>query len=131
METDTTQQQVQESIDSADLVVSILAEFDSDAIAKAYEALRALPGPLRIAVMENDQRESPAPVASETAEKHASAETTQKNAAVFHVSPPSTKPEGSTTGMPRMSAAYQSVFAMAESNGAGLRDLPAVDSNDA
>ena len=34
METDTTQQQVQESIDSADLVVSILAEFDSDAVAK-------------------------------------------------------------------------------------------------
>ena len=114
METDTTQQQVQESIDSADLVVSILAEFDSDAIAKTYEALRALPGLLRIAVMENDQRESPTPVASEAAEKRASAETAPNNAAVFHVSSPSAKPEGSTTGVPRMSAAYQTVFAMAE-----------------
>jgi hypothetical protein len=114
VETDTTQQQVQESIDSADLVVSILAEFDSDAIAKTYEALRALPGLLRIAVMENDQRESPTPVASEAAEKRASAETAPNNAAVFHVSSPSAKPEGSTTGVPRMSAAYQTVFAMAE-----------------
>ena len=114
METDTTQQQVQESIDSADLVVSILAEFDSDAIAKTYEALRALPGLMRIAVMENDQRESPTPVASEAAEKRASAETAPNNAAVFHVSSPSAKLEGSTTGVPRMSAAYQTVFAMAE-----------------
>jgi glucosylglycerate synthase len=114
VETDTTQQQVQESIDSADLVVSMLAEFDSDSVAKVYESLRALPGPLRVAVMENDQREGPAPVASEAAEKNASAETAQKNAAVFHVSPPSTKREVSTTGVPRMSAAYQSVFAMAE-----------------
>jgi hypothetical protein len=114
VETDTTQQQVQESIDSADLVVSILAEFDSDAIAKTYEALRALPGLMRIAVMENDQRESPTPVASEAAEKRASAETAPNNAAVFHVSSPSAKLEGSTTGVPRMSAAYQTVFAMAE-----------------
>jgi hypothetical protein len=114
VETDTTQQQIQESIGSADLVVSILAEFDSDAIAKTYETLRALPGPLRIAVMENDQRESPTPVASEAAEKRPSAETVPNNAAVFHVSSPSVKPEGSTTGVPRMSAAYQSVFAMAE-----------------
>jgi len=114
VETDTTQQQIQESIGSADLVVSILAEFDSDAIAKTYETLRALPGPLRIAVMENDQRESPTPVASEAAEKRPSAETVPNSAAVFHVSSPSVKPEGSTTGVPRMSAAYQSVFAMAE-----------------
>jgi hypothetical protein len=64
--------------------------------------------------MENDQRESPTPVASEAAEKRASAETAPNNAAVFHVSSPSAKPEGSTTGVPRMSAAYQTVFAMAE-----------------
>jgi hypothetical protein len=114
VETDTTQEQIQESIGSADLVVSILAEFDSDAIAKTYETLRALPGPLRIAVMENDQRESPTPVASEAAEKRPSAETVPNSAAVFHVSSPSVKPEGSTTGVQSMSAAYQSVFAMAE-----------------
>jgi hypothetical protein len=114
VETDTTQQQVQESIDSADLVVSILAEFDSDTIAKVYGSLRALPGPLRIAVMENDQRESSAPVTSEAADNQTSAETAQKNATVFHVSPPSTKSEGSTAGVPRMLGAYQSVFAMVE-----------------
>lgn len=114
METDATPQQVQKSIDRADLVVSILAEIDSDAIAKTYEALRALPGPLQIAVVENDQRESQAPVASETADKRAAAESVQRNAVVFHVSSPSTKPEGSANRVLRMSAAYQSVFAMTE-----------------
>jgi glucosylglycerate synthase len=114
VETDTTQQQVQESIDNADLVISILAEFDSNTIAKTYEALGALPGPLRIAVMENDQRESPVPASSQADEEHTSAETVQKNAAVFHVSAPSTKPEGSTTGVLRTLTAYQSVLAMAE-----------------
>jgi glucosylglycerate synthase len=114
VETDAAPQQVQESIDRADLVVSILAEIDRDAIAKTYEALRALPGPLQIAVVENDQRESQAPVASETADKRAAAEIVQRNAVVFHVSSPSTKPESSAAGVLRMSAAYQSVFAMAE-----------------
>ena len=115
METDTIPQQGQESIDSADLVVGILAELDSDDIAKTYDALRALPVPLRIAVVENDHRESTVPANPEAAAKgeSESAEDAPKNAAVFHVSSPSTKPEAAT-GLFRMSAAYQSVFAVAD-----------------
>lgn len=113
METETTpKQQVQESVERADLVVSMLADFDSDTIAKIYESLRALPGPLRIAVVENDQRASPAPVTPE-AENNTSAKDVA-NAIVFHISTPATKPEGGATGAQRISAGYESAFAMAQ-----------------
>ena len=92
-----------------DLVVSIIAEFDSAAIVKTYEELRALPGPLRIAVLENDQRESLAPVSAGAGE----GSDNQKNAAIFHVSSPSAKPRAAT-GVSRVSEAYQSVFATAD-----------------
>lgn len=114
METDAIPQQVQEPIDTADLVVSILAEFDADFIAKTYAALRALPGPLRIAVLDNDQKLSPATFNLEAADKSALTEDAQKNAAVFHVPSPLTRPEGNVTGVFRLSGAYQSVFAVAE-----------------
>ena len=109
METDVTPQPVQEPVQNVDLVVSILAEFDSAAIAKTYEELRALPGPLRIAVLENDQRESLAPVSSAGPEGSED----QKNAVIFHVSSPSAKPRGNP-GVSSVSEAYQSVFAAAD-----------------
>jgi glucosylglycerate synthase len=114
VETDSIPQQVQEPIESADLVVSIIAEFDADFVTKAYDALRALPGPLRIAVVDNEQRPGSAPVDSEAAGKNAPEEGVQKNAAVFHVSSPLTRPEGNATGAFRLLEAYQSVFAVTE-----------------
>ena len=69
METDSIPQQAPELIESADLVVSILAEFDADFVTKTYDALRALPVPLRIAVVDNEQRQGPPPISSEAAEK--------------------------------------------------------------
>jgi glucosylglycerate synthase len=110
VETDVTPQPVQEPVESVDLVVSILAEFDSDAIARTYKELRALPSPLRIAVLENDQKENPAPVSSGAAEGSED----RKNAVVFHVSSPSAKPDGNPTGVSHIAEAYQSAFAAAD-----------------
>ena len=113
MQTDSMSQQIQDPIESADLVVSILAEFDADFVTKTYDALRALPGPLRIAVVDKGQRQGSAPVDSEATEKSALEEDVPKNAAVFHVSSPLTT-EGNATGVFRLLEAYQSVFAVAE-----------------
>lgn len=69
MEADSMPLQVHEKtepLDSADLVVGVLPEFDSDTIAKMYAGLRSLPGPLRIAFLSNDKMDSPAPTDSET-----------------------------------------------------------------
>ena len=60
-----------DQIGSADLVVGILAESDSNAIAKMCDALRTLPGPLRIAVLHEGQQPSPAPANPETAPERA------------------------------------------------------------
>jgi glucosylglycerate synthase len=117
VETYSVPQQVQEKtepIESADLVVGVLAEFDSDAFAKMCDALHSLPGPLRIAVLEKDKRGSPASANSETAGKSSSAETAQKNPSVFCVPSLLTRPDSAATGAPSMFAAYQSVFAAAE-----------------
>ena len=114
METDPIPQQVQDSIESADLVVSILAEFDADFVSKTHDALRALPGPLRIVVIDNEQRQGSATVDSEATEKRVLEEGVQKNAAVFRVSSPLTGPEGNATGVFRLLGAFQSVFAVAE-----------------
>ena len=113
METDPVPQQVQDPIDSADLVVSILADFDADLRAKTDDALRDLPGPLRIAVVDNDQRLRPASFKLESTDKTALPEDAQKTAAVFHVSSPSTRPEDNVTRAVRLSEACQSVFAVA------------------
>ena len=117
METYSIPQQVQEKtepIDSADLVVGVLAEFDSDAFAKMCDALHSLPGPLRIAVLEKDKRGSPASANSETAAKDLSAETAQKTPTVFCVPALLTRPDSAATGEPSMFTAYQSVFVAAE-----------------
>jgi len=113
VQTDPITQQFPEAIDHADLVVSILAEFDADFIASTYDALRALPGPLRIAVLDNDQKLSATTSNSQVDDNTLAAEA-QKNAALFHVSSPLTKLEGNATGVFRLLGAYQSVFAMAE-----------------
>jgi hypothetical protein len=108
VEADPIPQQVEQTgdqTDSADLVVGILAELDSQASAKMFDALRELPGPLRVAVLQNDQREIPGP---------ANSETTQASAYLFSVPSPLAKLDGPATGGSSMSAQYQSVFAAAE-----------------
>ncbi len=94
-----------EQIGSADLVVGILTELDSNALAKMCDALSTLPSPLRIAVLHDDQQKAAASVNSET---------TQERAFVFHVPSLLAKPSVPTTGIVGMSETYQSVFAAAE-----------------
>jgi hypothetical protein len=103
-----TQQQTDptaEQISSADLVVGILAECDSNAIAKMCDALGMLPAPLRIAVLHGDQPHGPVTVNSES---------TRERALVFHLPSPMAKRDVPATGVQSMSETYQSVFAAAE-----------------
>lgn len=94
-----------EQIGSADLVVGILSESDSNTIAKMCEDLRTLPAPLRIAVLLDDQQKSPPSVTSET---------THDRASVFRVPSLFTKPGVPGNAVLSMSETYQSVFAAAE-----------------
>jgi hypothetical protein len=94
-----------DQIGSADLVVGILAESDSNAIEKVCDALRRLPGPLRIAVLHDDQQQGPAT---------ANSEATQEHAFVFHVPSLLAKRDAPVTGILSVSETYQSVFSAAE-----------------
>jgi len=91
-------------IDSADLLVAILGEFDSNGIATICDALRTLPAKLRIAVSHDGQEERAAPV---------NAEPTQEFASVFFV-PLLAKPSTLAPRVQSMSETYQSVFAAAD-----------------
>jgi glucosylglycerate synthase len=99
-----------EQIGSADLVVGLLSESDANTIAKMCDELRMLPGPLRIAVLHDDQQHGTPPVTSEIAQDHA----TQDHAFVFFVPSLLPKSDVPATGVASMSATYQSVFAAAE-----------------
>ena len=90
-----------EAIHNADLVVGILAELERDAISQICDALRGLPGPLRIAILRSD--ESSQPAANETPPDHAS---------VFFAPLPLAKRDAASPSS--ISASYQAVFATAE-----------------
>ena len=75
MEVEPIPQQAQEKIeqvDSADLVVGVLADLDQDGLVIVCDALRTLSGSPRIAVLQDDHAASPAPANSEPVEKSAS-----------------------------------------------------------
>jgi glucosylglycerate synthase len=94
-----------EQIGSSDLVVGVLSESDSNTIAEMCDELRAMPGPLRIAVLHDDQQKRPPPVTSET---------TQGRAFVCLVPSLLPKPDVPATEVLSVSETYQSVFAAAE-----------------
>ena len=96
---------IEEQTGSADLLVGVLNESDSGTIAKMCDELRTLPGPLRIAVLHDDQQKGPPPVTSEA---------TPGRAFVFFVPSPLPKSDVPPTGVMSMSETYQSVFAAAE-----------------
>ena len=108
MEADSIAQQMEptaDQIESADLLVAVLGEFDSNGIATMCDALRTLPAKLRIAVLHDGREESAAPI---------NAEATQESASVFFVPSLLAKPSTLATGVRSMSDAYQSVFAAAD-----------------
>jgi hypothetical protein len=112
VETDSIPRQAQEQAEertSADLVVGILAEFDQDGIALLCEALRRLPGSLRIAVLQNDHVGSPDLPQSNAAEGSAS---------LFFAPLLMARPDSNGGTAPKMFATYQSVFTVSEKLGA-------------
>src|SRR5215469_16039032 len=92
-------------IDSADLLVAVLGELDSNGIATICDALHTLPAKLRIAVSHDGQEERAAQV---------NAEPTQEFASVFFVPSLLAKPSTLATRVQSMSETYQSVFAAAD-----------------
>ena len=92
-------------IDRADLVVGILTDLDAEARTALRDALRTLPGSLRIAVVENDDRNHPTALDSEAP---------PDSPAIFFVPEALARPSGPGAGPPSMAAAYHSIFATGE-----------------
>src|SRR5215831_8098923 len=116
MEADSTLQPVQEkaeSPESADLVVGVLAEFDSDSLEGMHAALRSLRGPLRIALLSDAKKDGPPLGDLETAEEGAAPEISP-SPSMFHLPLLLTRPDNTATGMSSTWAAYQSVFMATE-----------------
>jgi glucosylglycerate synthase len=100
--------------DSADLVVGVLTELDSQALTALRDALGTLPGSLRIAILESDDRNSPRPVDSDAP---------PDTSPVFFVPSSLAGSKAGGGGAFGMAAAYQSVFAASEklqSRGCGI-----------
>ena len=96
-------EQTAEETGGADLVVGIVAELDSGVASRICDALRALPGPLRIAILQSDQHETPpSPDLKTTTE-----------CAIFFV-PSLLAKQDPSKGTLSTSEAYQSIFAAAE-----------------
>ncbi len=112
MEVDAIPQQTQEKvaqIDSADLVVGILADLGKDGIVALREGLRALPGSPRIVVLQRD------PVGNAPA---ASLQTVQEDASPYLLPWSAVGPDPLGVPMQSISIACQSLFAASEKMGA-------------
>jgi hypothetical protein len=106
-------EQVQEKIeqvDSADLVVGVVAELDQEGLAAVCDALRMLPGSPRVVVLRDDRAANPGPSNAEAAEPSASPCHLVRWPLLGSATP--------GTPVVNMSAAYQSVFAASEKFGA-------------
>lgn len=107
METDSIAQQTEataEQIESADLLVAVIGEFDSNGIATMCNALRTFPGTLRIAVSHEGLDEG---TPSVNGEPH------QESASVFFV-PSAFAKSTLANRVQSMSETYQSAFAAAD-----------------
>ena len=99
-----------ELVDSADLVVGVLAEFDQEGLAAVCDALRMLPGAPRVVVLQDDRAANPGQSKLEAAAPSASS---------CHVVRWPLSGSGTPdTPVVGMAAAYQSVFAASEKFGA-------------
>ncbi len=112
MEVDAIPQQTQEKvaqIDSADLVVGILADLGKDGIAALREGLRTLPGSPRIVVLQRD------PVGNAPS---ASSQTGQEDVSPYLLPWSAVGPDPLGVPMQSISIACQSLFAASEKMGA-------------
>lgn len=111
MEAESTQTQEKEQIASADLVVGVVAELDSEAVAALANAMRQIPGSPRILALQSDRAQNPnsdKPSGPETAAPQASA----NGGSVFFA--PLKAPDDPTAPAATMFSVYQSVFKMSE-----------------
>ncbi len=108
MEVDSAPQQARpsiEQIDSADLVVGILAELSPDEVAGVCDALRTLPGKLRIVVLQNHSAANATPIVSEAA---------AQDSLLSLVSWPLEAQNPAATPVESALASYQTIFAVSD-----------------
>ena len=113
MEVEPIHEQVQEKIeqvDSADLVVGVIAELDHEGLVSVFEALQILPGSPRVVVLRDERSANPGQSYAEPAEASGSA---------CHVIRwPLSGSGAPDTPVAGVAAAYQAVFAASEKFGA-------------
>jgi hypothetical protein len=102
-------QEKTEQVETADLVIGIVAELDHEALVAVRDGLRTLSGSPRVAILIDDRTPQPDPTSSEAFEKSGDP---------FLVPWPKLTPETPGTPMASMANAYQSVFAACEQFGA-------------
>ena len=103
-------QQKAEQVDSADLVVGVIAELDQEGVAALCEALRALPGAPRVVVLRDER-------AADLGQSNA--EAAEASVALCRVVRWPLSGSGTPdTPVAGMATAYQSVFAASEKFGA-------------
>jgi len=98
-------QQNTKQIETADLVVAILAEMDPEAVAAMCASLQRLPGALHIAVAQDEQHKSPT-IADLAAGDNSSS--------ISFVPSLLSRPNGPGAGPLSMATTYQSIFAAGE-----------------
>jgi glucosylglycerate synthase len=115
VEAESIPQQVEEKpeMESADLVVGVLADLEPNSVSMMCDSLRGLQAPLKIAVLQKERHEGAVAANPQGAETSASPDTPSRTT-VFQVPWPLTKPESTTSGALSMFAAYQAVFVAAD-----------------
>lgn len=117
MEVEPIPQEVQEKIEqvqSADLIIGVLADLDRKSLVSVCDGLRALSGSPRVAVLLGDHSADSPANASAAAELAANDAGVSANFLPW----PLQDPDSSGTRMLSMSAAYQTIFATSETLGA-------------
>jgi len=102
-----------EQIDTADLVIGVLADLNEEAIAPLYQALQQIPGALRIAAFQDTHGRVPNPVKAEAGEALA-AQTNPGDGSLLFAAPLTAETSEPSSPALSMFAAYQSVFKAGE-----------------
>jgi glucosylglycerate synthase len=113
VETDSIPRQALEEIDAADLVVGVLADLDEKDIATLYDALRQIPGSLRIAVFQQNHGRVPAATHAQATET-AAAQTMPADGSSLFSGPLMAEPGDPSAPPLSMFSAYRSVFKAGE-----------------
>jgi glucosylglycerate synthase len=105
-----------EQVESADLVIGVVADLDLKSLVAVCDSLRALSGSPRIALLRDNHSANPADGRADAAAN--SGGVVESSASSYIVPWPLSQPDASGTPMLSIPAAYQSVFAASEKLGA-------------